>query len=34
MPHNQFDKQLIKKTHEELKAAKQRLIKSNLNVPR
>jgi hypothetical protein len=34
MPHNQFDKQLIKKTHEELKAAKQRLIKSNMKVPR
>jgi hypothetical protein len=34
MPHNQFDKQLIKKTYEELKAAKQRLIKSNMKVPR
>ncbi len=34
MPHNEFDKQLIKKTYEELKAARQRLIKSNMNVPR
>lgn len=34
MPHNQFDKELIKKTYEELKAAKQRLIKSNMKVPR
>lgn len=34
MPHNEFDKKLIKKTFEELKAAKQRLIKSNMKVPR
>lgn len=34
MPHNEFDKELIKKTYEELKAAKQRLIKSNMKVPR
>ena len=34
MPHNKFDKELIKKTYEELKAAKQQLIKSNMKVPR
>lgn len=34
MQHNEFDKELIKKTYEELKAAKQRLIKSNIKVPR
>lgn len=34
MPHNEFDKKLIKKTYEELKAAKQLLIKSNMKVPR
>jgi hypothetical protein len=34
MPHNEFDKKLIKKTFEELKAAKQRLIKSNMKIPR